>query len=216
MKYLDAAGVRQFKEYNDSKYVVTEDIVDLTAGSLDFYTKAEVDSQLATKQNTLTSGTNIKTINNESILGSGNITISGSNGEENVIETVKVNGTALTPDANKAVDVTVPILLDSNGELYTSNGIGVGTIEGNDGATYAVGPANETQNTDFILATTDQIPTVNNSTITVQMNGSTVDTFTTNASSNKTINLGTVVTSETDPVFSASAAAGITSSDITN
>ena len=29
-------------------------------------------------------------------------------GEPNVIETVKVNGTALTPDANKAVNVTVP------------------------------------------------------------------------------------------------------------
>ena len=29
-------------------------------------------------------------------------------GEPNVIETVKVNGTALTPDAQKAVDVTVP------------------------------------------------------------------------------------------------------------
>lgn len=29
-------------------------------------------------------------------------------GEPNVIESVKVNGTALTPDANKAVDVTVP------------------------------------------------------------------------------------------------------------
>ena len=29
-------------------------------------------------------------------------------GEPNVIETVKVNGTALTPDANKAVDITVP------------------------------------------------------------------------------------------------------------
>ena len=29
-------------------------------------------------------------------------------GEPNVIEVVKVNGTALTPDANKAVDVTVP------------------------------------------------------------------------------------------------------------
>ena len=38
------------------------------------------------------------------------------------------------------------------------------------------------------------IPTVNNSTITVQMNGSTVGSFTTNASSNKTINLGTVIT----------------------
>lgn len=30
------------------------------------------------------------------------------NGEENTIETVKVNNTALTPDANKAVNITVP------------------------------------------------------------------------------------------------------------
>jgi hypothetical protein len=58
-------------------------------------------------QETLVSGTNVKTVNNESILGQGNITIQGS-GEANVIETVKVNGTALTPDANKAVDITVP------------------------------------------------------------------------------------------------------------
>ena len=29
-------------------------------------------------------------------------------GDANVIETVKVNGSALTPDANKAVDITVP------------------------------------------------------------------------------------------------------------
>jgi hypothetical protein len=58
-------------------------------------------------QEQLVSGTNVKTVNNESILGQGNITIQGS-GEANVIETVKVNGTALTPDANKAVDITVP------------------------------------------------------------------------------------------------------------
>ena len=32
-----------------------------------------------------------------------------SGADVNVIETVKVNGTALTPDANKAVDVTIPI-----------------------------------------------------------------------------------------------------------
>ena len=32
-----------------------------------------------------------------------------SGGDTNVIETVKVNGSALTPDANKAVDVTVPV-----------------------------------------------------------------------------------------------------------
>lgn len=46
MKFLDLAGVQQFKDYNDSKYVVTEDVVDLTAGSLDFYTKDEIDEML--------------------------------------------------------------------------------------------------------------------------------------------------------------------------
>lgn len=73
------------------------------------------------------------------------------------------------------------------------------------------------------------IPTVNNATLTIQKNGTTVNTFTANASSNVTANI-TVPTkvsdltndsgfitsyTETDPVFSASAAAGITSSDIT-
>lgn len=36
------------------------------------------------------------------------LTSNSSVGDTNVIETVKVNGTALTPDANKAVDITVP------------------------------------------------------------------------------------------------------------
>lgn len=66
---------------------------------------------LATKQDALVSGTNIKTINNQSILGSGNITISGGSGDTNVIETVKVNGTALTPDANKAVDIPIDVVV---------------------------------------------------------------------------------------------------------
>lgn len=67
----------------------------------------EISDTLNTKQDTLVSGTNIKTINNQSILGSGNITIEGaSGGQTNVIEIVKVNGNALTPDANKAVDIT--------------------------------------------------------------------------------------------------------------
>lgn len=58
------------------------------------------------KQAALESGTNIKTINGESILGSGNISVSGaSGGEANVIESVKVNGTPLSV-TNKAVDIT--------------------------------------------------------------------------------------------------------------
>lgn len=58
-------------------------------------------STITTKQDTLVSGTNIKTINNESILGSGDITVGG---DTNVIETVKVNNTAL-PVSNKSVNI---------------------------------------------------------------------------------------------------------------
>lgn len=42
------------------------------------YSTSEVDTLLAAKQATLVSGTNIKTINNTSLLGSGNITVSAS------------------------------------------------------------------------------------------------------------------------------------------
>ena len=59
-------------------------ITDATSGDLsNYYTKSEtsgateISTALASKQDTLVSGTNIKTINNESILGSGNITIEG-------------------------------------------------------------------------------------------------------------------------------------------
>ena len=63
---------------------------------------------MATKQDLLDSGVNIKTINNQSLLGSGNITIQGGGGggDVNVIEVVKVNGSALSVDSNKAVDIT--------------------------------------------------------------------------------------------------------------
>lgn len=211
MKFLDLAGVKQFKDYTDETFVSTEDysviedvdrdtytkqeidtmISDIESGGSDltnYYTKSQADSkfveavsgkQLSTNdyttaeknklseiesgaqanvqadwsvtnsssdayiknkpsslpasdvsawakaankptytasevgaQETLVSGTNIKTINNESLLGSGNITISAGSGEANVINTVKVNGTALTPDSNKAVNITVPTTLD--------------------------------------------------------------------------------------------------------
>ena len=45
-----------------------------------YYTEDEVDDLLDEKQDSLVSGTNIKTINNNSLLGSGNITIQGGSG----------------------------------------------------------------------------------------------------------------------------------------
>jgi hypothetical protein len=43
-----------------------------------YYTKTEINNSLSTKQDTLISGNNIKTINNDSLLGNGNITIDNS------------------------------------------------------------------------------------------------------------------------------------------
>ena len=50
-----------------------------TGTTIDAYTKAETDASLADKQDVLVSGNNIKTINGESILGGGDISIQGSN-----------------------------------------------------------------------------------------------------------------------------------------
>lgn len=95
------------------------------------YTSGGAVVDLSDYQPLLVSGTNIKTINNQSLLGSGNISISGGSGgggEENVIEVVKQNGTALTV-TDKAVNVTVPTKVSdlTNDSGFTSN---AGTITG--------------------------------------------------------------------------------------
>ena len=66
---------------SNSLFVIT----DATAGDLsNYYTKTETDNAItaatSTKQDTLVSGTNIKTINGETLLGEGNITIQGGGG----------------------------------------------------------------------------------------------------------------------------------------
>lgn len=61
-----------------------------TAALTEFWAKvkAYVTNALTSKQDTLVSGTNIKTINNESILGSGNITIQGGGGSNPAVDYV--------------------------------------------------------------------------------------------------------------------------------
>ena len=90
---------------------------------------------ISTKQDTLVSGTNIKTVNNTSLLGSGNLSV----------------GTVTS------VNNTAPV----NGDVTIS------------------------------------IPTVNNATLTIQKNGTTVNTFTANSSSDVTANI-TVPTDTSD------------------
>ena len=93
----------------------------------------------------------------------------------NVIESVKLNGTALTI-TDKAVDVTVPT---KTSELTNDSNYVVSTSL----ATVATsGSYND-------LSNKPTIPTVNNATLTIQKNGTTVKTFTANASSNVTANI---------------------------
>lgn len=66
-------------------------ITDATAGDLsNYYTKQQTDTLLGNKQTTLVSGTNIKTINNESLLGEGNIDIQGGSS----VNVVQATGTS--------------------------------------------------------------------------------------------------------------------------
>lgn len=83
-------------------YVIT----DATAVDLaNYYTKAQTDTALATKQATLVSGTNIKTINNESILGEGNITIQGGGGSVTVDDALST--TSENPVQNKVISANI-------------------------------------------------------------------------------------------------------------
>lgn len=79
-------------------------LTSITHISNNYYNKSYIDTGLSSKQDTLVSGTNIKTINNESILGSGNINIQGGSGSTDV----KINGTSITSGdtANIAVEGT--------------------------------------------------------------------------------------------------------------
>lgn len=88
----------------------TDDLLDEKADTATTYTKTEVDAALATKQATLVSGTNIKTINNESILGEGNITIQGGGGS------VTVDDALSTTSENPVQNKVITNALNSKGE----------------------------------------------------------------------------------------------------
>lgn len=102
-----------------------------TSAMTEYYTSAQTDTQITNavsgKQDTLISGTNIKTINNESILGSGNIVISGgSGGSANIIELTQAEYdalTAYTPDAMYVITDAQEINMDNyatTGDIQTA------------------------------------------------------------------------------------------------
>ena len=70
------------------------------------YTKTETDNAItaatSTKQDTLVSGTNIKTINGETLLGEGNITIEGGGGGGGTVDT-EITSASTNPVTSAAI-----------------------------------------------------------------------------------------------------------------
>ncbi len=96
------------------------------------YTKTETDNLVtaatSTKQDTLVSGTNIKTINNTSILGSGNIDIQGGGGGKSV--TGGTNISVTTGETADTINCTLPITATSS--VFDTISVG----QGSGGGTY--------------------------------------------------------------------------------
>lgn len=238
-------------DFDDDSLVVASALNDLEEKKADkddltnlinnVYTKEEIDNnhlvissslndlntRLNTKQDTLVSGINIKTINNQSILGSGNITLeggsgSGGGGDINVIESVKVNGSALTPDANKAVNITaVPASIVTQDTTYrfvsdsekTTWDNKVSNVQADWNATSGL---SQILNKPTIpVAVTESTVsgwgfTKNTGTVTgVKMNG------TTKNPTSGVVDLGTVITSETTLSKGSTSGTGNAVTDIT-
>lgn len=72
-----------------------------TATGTDAVSGKAVSNAIATKQDNLVSGTNIKTINNQSILGEGNIEIQGGGSSEEALITISSQSGTISLEANK-------------------------------------------------------------------------------------------------------------------
>lgn len=84
------------------------------------------------KQDKLISGTNIKTVNNQNILGSGNITISFTEQYKGTVTGVKVNGSTKSPSSGTVDIGNVVTSIKINGSTKTpsSGVVDLGTISG--------------------------------------------------------------------------------------
>lgn len=108
---ITALGYTPYNSTNPNGYI--------TASALNGYaTETYVDTGLTSKQATLVSGTNIKTINNQSLLGSGNIDIQGGGGSYTA-----GNGIDITNDTI-SIDTSVVATQTNISDMATQTWVG--------------------------------------------------------------------------------------------
>lgn len=148
-------------------------------------------SGLQLKQNSLVSGTNIKTINNESILGSGNINISGGGSSTDV----QINGTSITNN-DVANILTNTAYNDSTNKIATMSDVPTNNNQLTNGAGYITGISSSDVTTALgytpYNSTNPDGYTSNTGTITgITMNGA-------SKGISGVVDLGTVITAHQD------------------
>ena len=195
-------------DYNDltNKPTIPDELADLSDDSTHRVVTDTEKTTWSGKQDALVSGTNIKTINNTSILGSGNIDVGAdipqqdtapSNPQEDdlwidtdepgltQIDSV-VSTSSINPIENQAITNYVnDSVAAKQDKIDSSNKLDADLVDDSNSTNkFFSGNYND-------LTNKPTIPTVNNATLTIQKNGTTVKTFTANASSNVTANITT-------------------------
>jgi hypothetical protein len=142
------------------------------------------------KQDALVSGTNIKTINGNSILGSGNLVVSGSANNNTITLTA---GTGLTGGGsftlNQSSDDTITFNNSITNNNQLTNGSNFITASSSDTLTNKSGSNSQWTN-DAGYITSASLPTVNDGELTITVNG-TATTFTANQSGNSSVSITT-------------------------
>ena len=120
--YINKSDFYTKAEIDGKGYLTEHQDISGKADKATTYTKSDVDTALSGKQATLVSGENIKTINNQSLLGSGNINIQGGGDMSNYYTKSETNGLlnakqdTLTFDAVPTENSANPV---TSGGLYT-------------------------------------------------------------------------------------------------
>jgi hypothetical protein len=127
------------------------------ANTSDVYTKSATDTLLATKQATLVSGTNIKTVNGTTLLGSGDI----------VTPTTAVNNTLTSTSTTDALSAAQGKALQDTKQATLVSGTNIKTINGATilGSGDIVTPTTAVNNTLTSTSTTDALSAAQGKTL---------------------------------------------------